>query len=33
VRPATPAQLLGVSGVGAAKLARYGDDFLAELAT
>ena len=32
VRPRTHAQLLAVSGVGAAKLARYGDDFLAELA-
>ncbi|MGQ0815249.1 MAG: RecQ family ATP-dependent DNA helicase [Gemmatimonadota bacterium] len=31
-RPRTPAQLLAVSGVGAAKLARYGDEFLAEIA-
>ena len=31
VRPRTQAQLLAVSGVGAAKLARYGEDFLAEL--
>jgi ATP-dependent DNA helicase RecQ len=30
-RPATPGQLLRVSGVGAAKLARYGDDFLTEI--
>jgi ATP-dependent DNA helicase RecQ len=30
-RPRTPAQLLDVSGVGAGKLARYGDAFLAEL--
>ena len=32
VRPRTAAQLLAVSGVGVGKLARYGDDFLAELA-
>jgi ATP-dependent DNA helicase RecQ len=32
IRPRTPAQLLAVSGVGMGKLARYGDDFLAELA-
>jgi ATP-dependent DNA helicase RecQ len=31
LQPRTPAQLLRVSGVGAAKLARYGDDFLTEL--
>ena len=31
-RPRTAAQLLAVSGVGAGKLARYGDDFLGELA-
>ena len=31
IRPRTPAQLLAVSGVGVGKLARYGDDFLAEL--
>ena len=31
IRPVTPAQLLGVSGVGASKLARYGEDFLQEL--
>jgi ATP-dependent DNA helicase RecQ len=31
VRPRTQAQLLAVSGVGAAKLARYGEEFLAEL--
>ena len=30
-RPVTPAQLLDISGVGAAKLARYGDDFLTEI--
>jgi ATP-dependent DNA helicase RecQ len=28
LRPSTPAQLLGVSGVGPAKLERYGEDFL-----
>jgi ATP-dependent DNA helicase RecQ len=31
LRPRTPSQLLNVSGVGAAKLARYGEEFLAEL--
>jgi ATP-dependent DNA helicase RecQ len=31
IRPRTPAQLLAVSGVGVSKLARYGDDFLAEI--
>jgi ATP-dependent DNA helicase RecQ len=31
MRPRTPAQLLAVSGVGASKLARYGEEFLAEL--
>jgi ATP-dependent DNA helicase RecQ len=31
VRPRSQAQLLAISGVGAAKLARYGDEFLAEL--
>jgi ATP-dependent DNA helicase RecQ len=30
-RPRTPAQLLNVSGVGATKLARYGEEFLSEL--
>ncbi|HEX6557965.1 MAG TPA: ATP-dependent DNA helicase RecQ [Longimicrobiales bacterium] len=32
VRPRTRDQLLDVSGVGAAKLARYGDEFLTEIA-
>ena len=31
VRPRTEADLLNISGVGAAKLARYGLDFLAEI--
>ena len=31
-RPATPAELLAVHGVGKARLARYGDAFLALLA-
>ena len=31
-KPASPDQLLEVSGVGAAKLSRYGADFLAEIA-
>ena len=30
-RPLTPAALLEVSGVGASKLARYGEEFLAEI--
>ena len=32
VQPRTEGQLLGVSGVGAAKLARYGREFLDEIA-
>jgi ATP-dependent DNA helicase RecQ len=31
LRPVTPGQLLKVSGVGAAKLAHYGDEFLTEI--
>ena len=31
-RPRTPGELLGVSGVGAAKLERYGSEFLQEIA-
>jgi ATP-dependent DNA helicase RecQ len=31
-KPGSPAEMLEVSGVGAAKLARYGADFLAEIA-
>ena len=31
LRPSTPAQLLAVSGVGPAKLERYGEDFLEAL--
>ena len=31
LQPSTPSELLSVSGVGAAKLARYGADFLAEI--
>ena len=30
-RPATPDELLGVSGVGQVKLAKYGEEFLALL--
>ena len=30
--PRTPDEFLDVSGVGQTKLARYGDDFLAEIA-